>query len=830
MSRFYTDVQLVGNTILHSYYDQGIRYRDRLDYAPSLYINSNKEEIYKTIYGQNLSKIDFLDIDGAKAHIKSYKDVHGYKIFANNKWANNFISTQYPADSVEYDFDNLSVSTVDIETTAQYGGVNVVDAAEEILLITIHNNKKGIITFGSRPYEGIYKDNYVLCNDEYALLKTFLTYWRNNYPDILTSWNGDTFDVPYIVRRMEKTIGTEEMKFLSPWRIVREKMRNINNKDVITYLLHGIQQLDYLALYKKFRLIPRPNYRLDTICEEELGEGKLQNPGDSFIEFYTDHWETFVNYNVRDVTLIVELEAKLKLIEVATTMSYSSHVNYSDVFSPVALWESIINSYLLNKNVIIPLERESFDVVSYDGAFVKQPKGGLKGWLCSFDAASLYPSIIMALNISPETLIPERQPVTIDGILNHEYTPAIGCTLAANGTQYSKDFQGFLPALMRKFFDSRVTYKCKMIEAKKLLETCTDETEIIRLTKVASAMRNMEQGIKISINAAYGALANNYFKYYDVRLAEAITLTGQSIIKFGNLGVNKYYHETLKLPKDDYVIYCDTDSLYISFQPLVDKFCVGKSEDKIVDFIDTVCKTKFKDMMGRCFQEFFDSVGGFENTINFKRESICSKGFWTKKKKRYALKVHDQEGVRYSTPQIKITGLACISSTTPKVTQKLLKKCIDIILNGDVKELRIEVEKMKKDFLTYSPEEISIPRGVNDIGKYMANGGGKLYKGGTPLANRAVILYNHYLKENKLEGKYTQINNGDKIKYVYLLRNVMKENVIGYPNTFPDEIVDRKYIDYDTQCLKTFIDPLNIMLDGVDWELNEKLKLDEFFC
>lgn len=827
--QFYTSVELLGNKICHSYYKNGIRCRDKISFSPSLYTKSHKEESFKTIYGQNLAKIDFSDINDAKEHIKQYSQLANYELFGNSQWTNNFISTEYPADSVEFNFSDLSISYIDIETTTNFGNVNIQDTPEEINLITVVNNKSGQITFGTIPYVGKHKDKYVFCDSEHALLKRFSEYWQHHYPDILTSWNGDTFDIPYIVRRTDKVLSNEYVKLLSPWKVVREKTANIQDKEVITYEIFGIQQLDYLALYKKFRLIPRENYRLDTICECELKVGKLKNPGKTFKEFYTNYGELFVDYNIRDVTLIVELEAKLKLIEVATTTAYTGHVNYSNVFSPVALWESIINSYLLNKNIIVPLEKPHNTGEDYDGAYVKEPIQGLKGWLCSFDAASLYPSIIMQYNISPETIIDERQIVTIEGFLNKSYIPIEGHTLTANGTQYSKEFQGFLPALMRKFFDNRQLYKGKMINAKKALELCTDEKEKLQLGKVIAANRNAEQAIKISINALYGALANQYFKYYDLRLAEAITLTGQAIIKWGNIAFNNYYINNLKLPKADYVIYCDTDSLYVDVQPIVDKFCKGKSEDEIVDFIDAVCKSKFKDLLSTSYREFYDYTNGFEFTINFKREAICSKGFWTAKKK-YVVRVHDNEGVRYAVPENKVTGLQIIQSSTPAIVKKTLRECVDIILSGNIEDLRTHVNKVKIDFLKATIEDIAAPRSVNEVTKYTGNNV-KLYASRCPIAIRGAILHNYYVKKLKLQQQYSNINNGDRVKFVFLKKqNPIRENVIAFSQGFPEEIVSRRFVDYEMQFEKVFMKPLDIMLGSIEWVLEQKLTLDDFFC
>lgn len=473
---FYTDVRLYGKSILYSGYRDGKRFNEKVYHKPSLFVQSAKEERYKTIFNENLSKLDFGDINDAKEFIKKYKDVSNFKLYGNDKWETNFISTYFPADKVDYNLSDISISGIDIETTTEYGNVNILDTPEEILLITIRNNKHGTITFGSRPYSGKYKGIYQYCQNEASLLKRFLEYWSHYYPDILTSWNGDTFDIPYIVRRIKLILGGDFYKQLSPWGMVFERTVIINNKESLIYDIYGIQQLDYLALYKKFRLIPRENYRLDTIAYCELKTNKLKNPGNTFKDFYTDYWDLFTSYNIRDVDLIFDLEAKLKLIEVALTMAYSSHVNYSDVFSPVRVWESIINSYLLQQNIIQPLSNGEKISSSFPGAYVKEPKKGRKGWTASFDATSLYPSIIMGWNISPETLV-EEEPIKVTpiSILNKEHTFTTDNCITANGHQYRSDKQGFLPALMRKFFNDRVKYKTIMLNAKKELIEIEEE-------------------------------------------------------------------------------------------------------------------------------------------------------------------------------------------------------------------------------------------------------------------------------------------------------------------------------------------------------------------
>lgn len=348
------------------------------------------------------------------------------------------------------------------------------------------------------------------------------------------------------------------------------------------------------------------------------------------------------------------------------------------------------------------------------------------------------------------------------------------------------------------------------------------------VSNIVSSNRNAEQAIKILLNAGYGAFTNSHFKFFDIRIGTSITLTGQCIIQWCERTFNNYFNKHLKTSNVDYITYCDTDSNYVNFQPLVDLYCSNKTDDQIVDFIDVICQTKMKTLLDKSFNSFGEYTNAFENTINFKRENICSSGIWVGKKK-YLLRVHDSEGVRYTTPEIKVTGLEIVRSSTPEMVRKGLTNCVEYMLNDDIVGLRKFTSTLKKKFIESNPEDISFPRGVNDIEKWMA--GGAKYKSGCPIAVRSAILYNHYIKEKKLTNKYAKINSSDKIKFVYLVkRNPIQENIIGFNSDFPSEIVEKKYIDYNLQWNKAFVSPLTSLLEAVGLELEPKKKLDEWFC
>ena len=311
---------------------------------------------------------------------------------------------------------------------------------------------------------------YKQFNNEYDLLNDFINWWmiEDNTPEVLTGWNSKLYDIPYLVRRMDRVIGEKLMKRLSPWGLVTEHEIFIAGRKQLSYDIGGISQLDYLDLYKKFTYKAQESYRLDYIASVELGQKKLDHSEfDTFKDFYTKGWQKFVEYNIIDVELVDRMEDKMKLIELALTMAYDAKVNYEDVFSQVRMWDTIIYNYLKKRNIVIPPKERSDKNEKYAGAYVKEPIPGKYDWVVSFDLNSLYPHLIMQYNISPETLVEKRHPtVTVDRILNEEINPDPNYAVCANGSQYRKDIQGFLPEMMQKIYDERVQSKKLMLIAK----------------------------------------------------------------------------------------------------------------------------------------------------------------------------------------------------------------------------------------------------------------------------------------------------------------------------------------------------------------------------
>ena len=647
-------------------------------------------------------------------------------------------------------------------------------------------------------------------------------------PDVITGWNMQLYDIPYIARRIQRVLGEKLMKRLSPWGLVSEGETFIKGRKHITFDVGGVCQLDYLDLYKKFTYKAQESYRLDYIAQVELGQKKLDHSEfDTFKDFYTKGWQKYIEYNIIDVELVDRLEGKMKLIELALTMAYEAKVNYNDVFYQVRMWDTIIYNYLKRRNIVIPPKNRSAKNEKYAGAYVKEPKPGKYDWVVSFDLNSLYPHLIMQYNISPETIRETRHPsASVERILNEEVTdfnPEYAT--CANGAQYRKDVRGFLPELMDKMYGDRVVFKRRMLDAKQEYE----KNPSVALSKEIARCNNIQMAKKISLNSAYGAIGNQYFRYYKLANAEAITLSGQVSIRWIENKMNQKVNKILKTEGVDYVIASDTDSIYLHLGPLVDAVYEGreKTTEGIVSFLNKVCETQFEPYIESSYQTLANYVSAYDQKMQMKRENIAERGIWTAKK-RYILNVWDSEGVRYEEPKLKMMGIEAVKSSTPAPCRAMIKNALKIMMNGTEDEVIDFIEKSRKEFKQLPPEDISFPRSASDVEKYKAHS--TIYAKGTPIHIRGALLYNHYVKKHKLDNKYSLIQNGEKVKFCYLKKpNIIHENIISFIQDFPHEIGLDRYIDYDLQFNKAFLEPLKIILDAIGWNVEKTVTLEDFF-
>ena len=795
---FYTNIVRWGNNLLLREIVNGERVNTRVKYSPTLYAPVLKQTSHKTLDGKYVTPIKHETMKDAKEWAEQYKN-QPHMVYGNTLYAYSYLSEEYP-DRVNWNMDNILLITLDIEVECENGFPNVEQAIEPLISITIKNHQnKRIMVWGIGGFKTDRGDvGYVQCQDEKELIQEFLTFWEKNQPDIITGWNTEFFDIPYLYNRIRKVFDEDEVKRLSPWKSVTSRSVYTMGRSHQIVEIQGVAHLDYFDLYRKFTYTNRESYRLDHIAFVELGERKEGNPFETFKDWYTRDYQSFIEYNITDVELVDKLEDKMKLIELCLTMAYEAKVNYMDVLGTTKYWDILIYNYLRKKNIVIPQKVNKQKSEKYEGAYVKEPIVGMHNWVMSFDLNSLYPHLIMQYNISPETLVADKavKDMSVDKLLERKVDTSIlkDATLTPNGALFKTNKKGFLPELMENMYNDRVTYKKKMLEAKQEYENTKDK----KLLKDISRYNNIQMAKKISLNSAYGAIGNAYFRYYNLLVAEAITTSGQLSIRWIESTLNEYLNKILDTDKQDYVLASDTDSVYITFDGLVNKvFKDRKETTKIIDFLDTIATEKIEPFIDRSYSELASYVNAYSNKMSMKREVIANKGLWTAKK-RYILNAYDVEGVRYKEPQLKIMGLEAVKSSTPAPCREKIKEALKIIMSGDEKMLNTFIQDFRKEFMNMAPEQIAYPRSVNGLSKWTDSS--NLFAKGAPIHVKGAILYNHLIKRHKLGNKYPNIMEGDKIKFLHLKTpNVYQSTAITFSTRLPKELDFYSIIDYDVQ-------------------------------
>jgi DNA polymerase elongation subunit (family B) len=690
---------------------------------------------------------------------------------------------------------------------------------------------------------------YFKCRDEWSLCKKFLDIWTRMTPDVITGWNTKFFDIPYLVNRFRKILGEDDTKKLSPWNYITERKTIINGRQLIAYSFVGVESLDYIELYKWYAPggKSQESYRLDNIAQVELGEGKISyDEYDNLHALYRLNFQKFIEYNIKDVKLILKLEDKLKLLELALTLAYDTKCNYEDVFAQTRMWDALTYSYLLNRGIIVPPREVQDKDAAFEGAYVKDPQVGMHNWVASFDLNSLYPHLMMQYNISPETLIePENytpemrevlsQGVSVDKLLKCQIDTSRlkDVTITPNGQFFRTDKIGFLPAMMEEMYQDRKKFKKMMLTAQQEYENEKDESKKYDIEKRVARFNNLQLAKKVSLNSAYGALGSQYFRFYDLRMALGVTTAGQLSIRWIEAKINKYMNKLLSTDDVDYVIASDTDSIYLRLGDLVNKVygvdgVVKMPAQKVIEFMDRVCEDKLQPYIDKSYKELADYVHAYAQKMQMKREGLSDKGVWTAKK-RYILNVYNNEGVQYAEPHMKVMGLEMIKSSTPSAIREKMKASIKLMMTGTEQEVQDFIAKFRQEFKTLPAEEISFPRGLNGLSTY--SDPVMMFKKGTPIHVRGAIVYNHYLKQKDLTKKYPLIQEGEKLKFTYLkMPNHFKNDVISFPSRIPKEFELDNYIDYDVQFDKAFLEPISVILRCMNWSAEKTNSLEDFFA
>ena len=809
---FYTSVVRDGGFLLVKGYDaRGRRVSDRVNFSPSLYVPSTQAESWKTISGDSVKRVDFKNMWEAHKFTKS-----GGVFYGNKNYIFQYIQRVFPS-VINWNRRHIHTGVIDIEVHApEFPQPD--EAKWPIVCLTLYSSKlKKYLVYTSDPLKydktktelnGVKPDEIIHFHfkEEGKMLKSFLDAWRKLDFDVVTGWYSREFDLPYIIHRVQRLFNDGSEEKLSPWGKIEYQMRHVKGRSLDTYDIAGVSQLDYMDLFNKFGYTygPQESYKLDHISHVVLGEKKLSYEEYSGLsELYEKNPQKYVDYNIKDTYLVKRIDEVCDYITLACEIAYKAGTNYINALGTTAVWDTMIYRELCEQKIAIPQPRDNPDR-RYDGAFVKDPVVGLHDWVVSFDVNSLYPSLIVQMNMSPETFMGMKPDVDVNTFLREDldFSDEIDC-VACNGAMFRKDKRGFLASIIAAVYAERQAIQAKV---KKLEKEGGSPEEIKRLN-------NKQHAIKILLNSCYGALGSRFFRYYDLRIAEAITHSGQVAIQWSEKAINRHL-------KRESVVAIDTDSNYVA---------LGNYVSNLEEAVRTA--TELEHVIEKSYDEFARVTNSYENRLVMKREVIADRGVFTAKK-RYMLQVLEKDGKRLKEPKIKVTGIEAIRSSTPQVCRGWLNQMFRIIMNDGEEKTREFHKKMKDEFKKLDADEIAQSMSANNLKKYADPHGNHIYipNIGTPMHIRGTLIHNHLIRTMQLENKYQLIVDGDKVKFVRLrVPNTIGENVIAFQGMLPREFGLHEYIDYSEQFERTFSVPIRNILDKINYSLEERNDIDAFF-
>jgi len=849
------------DTIYHRYLENGSRHEEYIDFKPfcGIVSPSVSESSIKTLYDKPLELKQFDSITNFKKWARDNEDY--IDIYGNIRPEYMFLASTYHTE-IPIQWDQMRIDNFDIEVLREDGFPDAEIADWPVTAITIQDVvKKTYTTFGFNNYKNHNKENvdYIHCDNEKDLLRQYIDYCVERRPDILTGWNIINFDIPYMVNRIKKVLGKLWANKISPINKLKARTyKDAFDNEVNTYDIMGTV-IYYMELYAKFNFEPRDGKSLEVIAQAELGKGKLDyKAGDntSLTDLYHNDFQTYIDYNIKDCELVGLIDDKRQYLRLAVNLTYMAKCLFTDVMGTVGIWDAYLYNILLQKKILCPPRKTNIKS-SFPGGWVEKPHKGLNGMNMVFDIASSYPNSIISYNISNETImefsaLPKELQVLADSIrpkysdkefiwmindntfdvnwLEENVKPLLqkyDLCMTPWGEFFRRDKLGFIPEVVDEIFKSRKKTKSLM----KTIDFSSNEY---------NALDSKQLAFKTLMNSLYGAMSNIWFRYFDIRMAGSITSAGQASVK----GSAKYIKDEIQGLVS---LYTDTDSIFLDFQPLIDKRFKNKEHTFIDDhdFCMKLSSMLVEPKLVEFFERLTKGLNTHSNTLIMESE-VLADAWISVEKKKYSMRIINDEGEEFFNREtlelgkwnfdktkfevgkvkLKTKGLSLIQSTTPQFTRAKLKQSLELIFQfRDEQMIKDKFKEWKDEFMTLPFEELSMPRSVSTFNKYVEGATG------AQAHVRSAIAFNKALIDMKLDLDYQPINQGDKIRYAYIkVPNIFGIEVMAIKDKMPERINNNISIDWDIQWEKCFTSQLQKIFETIGWNMSEdNISLEDFF-
>jgi DNA polymerase elongation subunit (family B) len=845
------------NIVLWTWDKEGKRIQIESSFEPYLYIETNSSDSAAvSIFNTPLKKLTF------KTSYDRNKFVNETSI--TRLFHNIGIEQQYLIDTFKTEVDSpdftqhpLKIWYIDIEVYAKDEFPTAEQAKYPINLLTIYDSLEDkFYTWGLKPYTSK-KPNakYYYCKTEKELLESFLNFIKKDYPDIITGWNIESFDIPYIINRYTNVFDKDKARDLSPVNNLyyRENTVTRFGKATGRWHIRGISCIDYLEAYKIFTPGEKESYSLNFISELELKEGKLAINATTLANLSESDWENFVDYNIQDVDLVKRIEDKRSILKLVRTLAYKGLTQFESALGKVSIVTGAVAHQAAKQGFIIPTFKNDKIRDDYDGGFVREPDRGLQKAIVSYDANSLYPSVILSLNISPETKVGKITSKDDDSITicltngkevkisNDKFTKLIKkeqLSISKYKVLYTQKFKGVVPNLIERLYKERVDAKNTSLKYKREIEkyeqdpTSFKDFNKEKIKLLAEQYDTYQLTFKILLNSIYGIFAQKHSPFFDIDHAASVTLTGQAVVKQASSIVDDYLKIKYNI-NNSVTIYNDTDSLYITLKEVCknQNIAVCDNSKKVTSEMHSLVKEIDSALNQEIRVWAKNSLNSNDPQFIFKREAICDSGILLQKK-RYILHVLDQEGVPKN--DFKYVGVEVARSNTPKQVKELIKEVIETIISSESRnESNNTYKKVYEIFKTMPIEDIAIRKNVKEYEKYERKATDHTIGKGTPMHVKCAIHYNQLLKRLNIDSKYESIQSGNKIKYFYASPNKYNFQCMAFTNYYPKEFSEIK-VDYEKMFIKIVTPLIENVYDAIGWRLpnlTQQMQTDlfEFF-